>query len=199
MKLNPEKLLWLLVLLPAIPFIVHPFLQSSTFRETAAVETENLGWLQQTQLDFAPAANPRYQEECGSCHFAFQPGLLPERSWQKIMSDLENHFGDSAELGAELQQTILEYLVAHSADKSDYLRSQHLNASIESADSPIRITDTLYFKRKHHGIPDQLVKANLATGSFSNCNNCHRHAAQGYYNEQDVLIPSTNLTASTMQ
>ena len=29
--------------------------------------------------------NPVYVEECGSCHMAYPPGLLPALSWQKIM------------------------------------------------------------------------------------------------------------------
>jgi len=29
---------------------------------------------------FAPAADAKYQSECGACHFAFLLGLLPARS-----------------------------------------------------------------------------------------------------------------------
>ena len=32
--------------------------------------------------NFAPANNPLYQKECASCHFAYQPALLPKTSWQ---------------------------------------------------------------------------------------------------------------------
>lgn len=200
MKLKPEKLLWLLVLLPALPFAVSLYLdKTATFRDTAEGKTGKYSWLQKTRLDYAPVKNSQYQEECGSCHFAFQPGLLPQRSWQKIMNELVNHFGDSAELEPVLHQTLLDYLMANSAENSDYLRSQHLKASIKSDETPLRITDTLYFKRKHNEIPEQQVKSNPAIGSFSNCNTCHRHADQGLYNEHDILIPNTNFTASTMQ
>ena len=50
--------------------------------------------------DVAAIANPVYKEECGSCHMAYPPGLLPARSWTKVMSGLDNHFGDNAELDA---------------------------------------------------------------------------------------------------
>lgn len=200
MKLKPEKLLWLLVLLPALPFAVSQYLdKAATFGDTTETKSMEYGWLQKTQLDFAPVINPQYQTECGSCHFAFQPGLLPQRSWQKIMNELENHFGDSAELEPVEHQTIVDYLITNSAENSDYLRSQHLKSSIKPDETPLRITDTLYFKRKHHDISVPIVKGNPAIGSFSNCNTCHRHADQGLYNEYDILIPNTNLTVSTMQ
>ena len=32
-----------------------------------------------------------YIEECGACHLAYPPGLLPVQSWRGIMSDLEDH------------------------------------------------------------------------------------------------------------
>ncbi|HPQ24397.1 MAG TPA: cytochrome C, partial [Gammaproteobacteria bacterium] len=48
----------------------------------------------------APVDNPLYLQECGSCHFAYQPGLLPARSWNNLMGGLENHFGENAELPA---------------------------------------------------------------------------------------------------
>ena len=199
MKLKPEMLLWLLVLLPALPFAVNAYLnKAATFKGTAEGNAMEYNWLQKTQLDFAPVIDQPYLAECGSCHFAFQPGLLPQRSWQKIMGALDNHFGDNAELEATLHQTILTYLITNSADHSNYLRSRNLVASINSNVIPMRITDTLYFKRKHNQIPEQLVKGNPATGSFSNCNTCHRHAEQGLYNERDVLIPDKTLITSTM-
>ena len=34
-------------------------------------------WFSEHSLDVAPVKNERYKAECGSCHFAYQPGLLP--------------------------------------------------------------------------------------------------------------------------
>lgn len=200
MKLQAENLLWLLVLLPALPLAVNTYLDKTyAASNLAAGNTMEYNWLQKSQQDFAPVMNQAYLAECGSCHFAFQPGLLPKRSWEKVMHELDNHFGDNAGLDSQTQQAILHYLTIHSAEHSKQLRSQHLLASIRPGEIPMRITDTLYFKRKHHQIPEQIVKGNPAIGSFSNCNNCHRHADAGFYNEHDVLIPNTNRIASTMQ
>lgn len=199
MKLKPEKILWLLVLLPALPFAVNAYLDKiATFKGTTEGNAMEYNWLQKTQLDFSPVIDQPYLAECGSCHFAFQPGLLPQRSWEKIMAELDNHFGDNAEMEPQFHAKILNYLVANSAEHSSYLRSQNLNASIKLNETPVRITDMLYFRRKHNEIPDKLVKGNPETGSFSHCNTCHRHAGQGLYNEHDILIPNKNLMTSTM-
>ena len=66
----------------------------------------------------APVTNPVYKEECGSCHMAYPPGLLPAISWQKVMAGLEDHFGDNAELDTATRQTISDFLLNDSADRS---------------------------------------------------------------------------------
>ncbi len=141
------------------------------------------------QLDVAPVSNITYAEECGSCHFAYQPGLLPEKSWIKIMTDLENHFDENAELDADLQKELTDYLVQNSADKSNYKRSKRIMRALGKSDAPLRITKTLYFVRKHDEIPYRIVKNNKDIGSFSNCTACHSNAEKGSYNEHDVKIP----------
>lgn len=148
-----------------------------------------LGWFKQSKLDVAPVSNPAYRQECGSCHFAYQPGLLPEASWRKMMSGLDDHFGDNAELNTETQKYILDYLVANSADKSNYKRSAGIAGSLKSAEAPLRISDTVYFRRKHDEIPARYVADNRAVGSYSKCAACHTRAEAGSYNEHEVKIP----------
>lgn len=138
---------------------------------------------------FAVAVNPIYKEECGSCHMAYPAGLLPERSWVKMMADLENHFGDNAELDNETLQKIQTFLIDNSAEKSDYRRSHKFNRSIKKTDTPLRISDIPYFKHEHDEIPQRLVTGNPDVNSFSQCNACHTKAEQGSFNEDDVRIP----------
>ncbi|GAB6043346.1 diheme cytochrome c [Endothiovibrio diazotrophicus] len=140
-------------------------------------------------LDVAPADNPSYLNECGACHFAYQPGLLPARSWEKLMGNLTDHFGDSAELEPAVNQALTAYLVANAADHSDYRRSVGINGSLRADQTPLRITETPYFQRKHHEVPPRLVKENPEVNSWSNCSACHQNAALGSYNEHEVRIP----------
>ncbi len=142
-----------------------------------------------TKLDVAPVKNAVYKEECGSCHFAYQPGLLPARSWEKMMSDLENHFDENAELDADVQKALTTYLVENSADKSNYKRSRKIMNSLAKNNTPLRITETPYFIRKHDEIPNRFVKDNPELGSFSKCGACHTGADKGSYDEDAVRIP----------
>ncbi len=152
-------------------------------------DDEGGGWFSQSRLDVAPVKNVSYQEECGSCHFAYQPGWLPQRSWQSLMGKLSNHFGDNAELPPTTEKQILDYLLANAADRSDYKRSKRIAGSLKQDEVPLRITDTVYFKRKHNEIPARLVRDNKDVGSFSNCTACHTRAKDGSFSEHEVNIP----------
>ena len=51
----------------------------------------------QMPLD-VPAA---YTLECASCHTAYPPGMLPARSWERLMAGLDRHYGSDASLDAK--------------------------------------------------------------------------------------------------
>ncbi len=136
-----------------------------------------------------PVENTLYEEECGSCHFAFQPALLPGASWKKLMSNLDNHFGENAELPEQTRVSLYEYLSANAADKvSGYKRSTRIMRSLGHL-APLRITDIPYIHRQHHGIPSRIIKNNPDIRSLSNCANCHTRAAAGSYAEREISIP----------
>ena len=143
----------------------------------------------QRSIGVAAVNSPLYKEECGSCHMAYPPGLLPERSWKKVMAGLESHFGDNAELDADTAKTISEYLYQHSAEKSSYRRSRKIMRSLGKNDAPIRISDTPYIKHEHDEIPDKLIKHNTEVNSMANCNACHSEAEKGIFDEDGVKIP----------
>jgi hypothetical protein len=193
-----DRLLWILVAVPALPFILKPCLSDySVFDDKTGQAANN--WFAQSRLDATPVNNVQYETECGSCHFAYPPELLPRRSWQEIMTTLDNHFGDNAELGATTQQIILDYVAANSGDTATHGRPQSLQHSIATNEMPLRITDTRYFKRKHGKIDAQAVKNNPDIGSFSQCNACHVHAKQGIFNGHDVKIPPMRQPVETTQ
>lgn len=137
----------------------------------------------------APVTNALYQEECGSCHFAYQPGLLPEQSWNKIMNGLDEHFGDNAELSADIHQQILIYLTHNSADKVNQRRPRKILRSVSLNSVPIRITEIPYIKHEHDEIPGRYIAGNDKVASLSNCDACHQKAAQGSFSEREINIP----------
>lgn len=141
--------------------------------------------------DVVVVQDATYAKECGECHFAYQPGLLPERSWRKVMGSLNDHFGDNAELPAAKQEQILNYLLANSAEHGGFRRSEKIVKSLGAHDAPTRITDTPYIRSKHDEIPGKMIKANDKVRSLSNCTACHTKAEQGSYSENEIRIPGT--------
>ena len=137
--------------------------------------------------DLATVNNPTYTENCGACHFAYQPGLLPSGSWDKILKGLADHFGESVELDPESMKTIVEYLKSHAADDSSAKLSTKIMKSIGSQ-TPLRITQIPYIQREHHEIlPGVFERESI--GSFSNCGACHTTAEKGIYDDDTVTIP----------
>ena len=137
----------------------------------------------------AAKSSPVYMEECGSCHMAYPPGLLPSNSWRRIMTELADHFGDNAELDEQTAQQISDFMTSNAADKSRYRRSQQLMASINpsTGQAPMRITENPYFKHEHDEVPDRVIKQSGAT-SLSHCNACHQRAEEGSFNEREIWI-----------
>jgi Dihaem cytochrome c len=146
------------------------------------------GWVPKGR-DLDPATHPGYRAECGGCHLAYPPGLLPADGWRRVMGDLQNHYGDDASLDAATADRILAYLVANSADGNARIRSRAFAVAPTPGNGPPRITETLYFQRKHDEIPPRLARDNPGVRSFSRCETCHEGADQGRFNEDQVRIP----------
>lgn len=143
----------------------------------------------QPRINVIPANDPTYQKECGSCHFAYPPGLLPVASWQKVMENLADHFGENAELDDDTQQQLTAYVTQHAAEFSPYPLANRLLNSLKNR-VPLRITEIPYIANKHWKLPFKLVEENPQVKALSYCNKCHQHAEDGIYNRHDVSIPN---------
>lgn len=137
----------------------------------------------------APVNNASYQKECSDCHFAYQPGLLPARSWQKLMTTLDEHFEDNAELDETVQKTLTDYLIKNAADSSKEALSKRLIRRLTQSDVPLRITELSYFKHEHDEMPQKMVTGNPEVKSLSYCDKCHTRAETGSYEEDEIKIP----------
>ena len=127
--------------------------------------------------------NQTYLKTCGSCHFAYQPGLLTAASWEKIMT--AGHFGV---IDTVLAGEITDYLKANSADKSTGKISRKILASLNGA-VPEAITKVPYIQKKHRKIDSEVFKRPSIV-SKAHCKACHQKADQGVYEDDDVIIPS---------
>jgi hypothetical protein len=136
-----------------------------------------------------PVNNPVYREECGSCHFAYQPGLLPARSWQHLMSTLDNHFNDNAEVLDDVKKPLTDYLVKNAAENSPDEFSRKLMRRLSNTQTPLRITELAYFVHEHDDLSAKMVTDNPKVKSLSYCDKCHTRAEQGDYSEHAINIP----------
>lgn len=134
-----------------------------------------------------PVNNQTYKEECGACHFAYQPELLPEASWMKILTHLDDHFGESIELDDDSKKAISDYLKSNSAESSAAKRAVKIMRSLGNQ-TPLRITEIPYIRKKHHEISPNVLKRE-SIGSLSNCSACHTTAENGIYEDDNVKIP----------
>lgn len=146
------------------------------------------GWLG-SRADVRPVQNETYRSECSGCHFAYQPGLLPQQAWKRIMDSLDDHYGDDASLDETQAAEIRSYLLDNAADRASLSRSRAFAMGSDIGDGLPRITQTRYFQHEHYEIPTRFVRGIPDVGSFSNCQACHRTADAGVYNEHQVVIP----------
>jgi len=147
------------------------------------------GWFSSKRSGVAPVTNELYARECSECHFAYQPGLLPARSWLKLMSNLGDHFGDNAELSPADTKILSKYLSDNAAETSNHKRSIKISRSIGRNETPIRITDVDYIKRKHRELSRRHVIDNPEVGNLNKCEACHTRITEGSFSEREIKIP----------
>ena len=130
------------------------------------------------EAKLAAPPNERWRAECGSCHIAYSPQLLPAPSWRRIMSQLGQHFGTDATVDAAAAAEIGAYLERYSGSA---------RRTTLSPDS-LRITETRWFLHEHAEVPAAVWKL-PAVKSPVNCTACHMNAEQGDFRERNIRIP----------
>lgn len=118
-----------------------------------------------------------YVAECGTCHVAYPPRLLPKEAWRTLMAKLDRHFGDDATLDAAAHAKILAYLDAHAGTRG-----------VAAGKDLPRITETPWFQREHRKVaPATWTKPEVKTRA--NCGACHTRAEAGSYRERELKLP----------
>ena len=131
---------------------------------------------------FPPVVDAVVKEECGSCHLAFAPSMLPASSWKLMMGNLKNHFGDDATVDPDIAAKITAYLVSNAADTGGRRYSGKLMRGVSDTNAPLRITELPKWVREHRKVPDwEWTHKDVRTRA--NCTACHVDAERGYYDE----------------
>lgn len=121
---------------------------------------------------------PKYQQECGACHLAYPPGFLPAQSWQRIMKNLNQHFGADASLDAPTVKELSVWLSANAG----------IGKLAKQVPPEDRITRAPWFIREHDEVTASTWKL-PAVKSAANCAACHTKAEQGDFRERNIRIP----------
>jgi len=128
-------------------------------------------------MRISSASNPVWKAECGSCHLAYPPSLLPADAWRAVMAGLDKHFGADASVDAKTAAEIGAFL------------EKHAGASRGKTAKPnLRITETAWFKHEHDEV-GAAVWRSPKVKTPSNCAACHRGAEQGNFDEHDIRLP----------
>jgi hypothetical protein len=131
---------------------------------------------------YAPVVDPLVKEECGSCHMAFAPSMLPASSWQRMMGELKNHFGDDASLDADTLAKITRYHMANAADAGGRAYGSKLLKGVALNSAPQRITELPKWVSEHRKVPDWEWR-HKDVRTRANCVACHADAELGYYED----------------
>jgi nitrate/TMAO reductase-like tetraheme cytochrome c subunit len=125
------------------------------------------------------AATPqaKWETECGSCHIAYPARFLTGETWQRLMDNLDKHFGDNASLDPEVRQEILGYL------------KRNASSSGNRSSKTLRISDSAWFVRQHHEVSGK-AWTDPRVKSAANCTACHVDASRGDWSERSVRMPS---------
>lgn len=114
-----------------------------------------------------------YVEECASCHVAYPPQLLTAPGWQRVMAQLDRHYGVDASLDPKRRATIADYLQNAASRKDKHAPTE----------ATARMTNTTWFIREHWPTPP-------AKTPFANCAACHTAADKGDYSERTLKLPA---------
>jgi len=146
-------------------------------------------WGSDGLASFAPVSHTTTKNECAACHMAYPAGLLPARSWKRMMGELDRHFGEDASLTAQEVEQIARYLVDNAADSPQANRMiNRIATGIAPGSTPQRFTETAYFGYLHDEMSASVWKRK-GIASKSNCVACHTKAEQGSFVEREIRIP----------
>lgn len=142
------------------------------------------------------ARDAQYEQECGDCHLAFHPSLLPVRSWDLLMARQADHFGEDLMLDPALAGRLQDFLVRHAAELSDSEAAWRVAHDTPVASSPLRVTQTPMWVQAHAGLSDETFQAEPVRSALR-CEACHEDALGGRFANRAIHLPEPPSTSAT--
>jgi cytochrome b len=137
----------------------------------------------------AKAAKPpatKWNKECSGCHLAYPPASLPMRSWERMMREQAEHFGEDLSLSdAALKSLLAEAAASHPRTWAEW----KLANSAAPNEAPQRLSELRFWRRAHGVLPDSAFKAPVSAGRHA-CESCHLDAASGIFHPRMIQRPA---------
>lgn len=128
--------------------------------------------------------DPSWTSECGSCHLAYHPSLLPARSWSALFARSHEHFGEDLDLAPATRAGLEAFAARNAADALQSPVAWKIATRTPPNAAPIRITETRYWKRRHESLEPATWRAVHA----SDCGACHRDAEAAAFSPRAIEI-----------
>jgi cytochrome b len=132
-----------------------------------------------------PAAS-RWTKECGGCHLAYPPALLPMRSWERMMKEQSEHFGEDLSLSPNVARALLDEA---RADRTSTWAAWKLAHSAAATESPQRVSELGFWRRAHEALPPAAFKPPVSQGRHD-CESCHLDAGSGIFQPRMIQRPA---------
>jgi len=131
-----------------------------------------------------PAA---WGDECSSCHLAYPPCLLPERSWTALLAPGADHFGEDLAL-AEATRAKLQRIAATPAGADEWA-CWKMRAAVPANATPLRITGTPGWREVHAALGPDSFKPPISAGRHD-CAACHEDAPSSTFDPRRIHLKS---------
>ncbi len=151
---------------------------------------------EQPYRPFVHAALPlaaTWRAECGSCHLAYHPSLLPARSWERMLAAQQEHFGEDLALEADTTAELAAFAQRHAAEALESPVAWKMASTIPPTQAPIEISATAYWQERHA----RLDAATWRAIRKSDCGACHLDAEAGTFEPGAIHIGAPTGTKKT--
>jgi len=137
----------------------------------------------------ALAQDPSWTSACGDCHLPFHPSLLPARSWDRMLDEQGDHFGEDLVLDADTVATLRAFALANAAEAGATETAVRALRSTPADRAPQRITETAWWQTAHADIPPAAFETEPVRQA-ARCDACHRDARDGTFLDGAMAVPS---------
>ena len=134
----------------------------------------------------APQVKTLWQKECGECHVAYPPNLLPSRSWVRTLAEQSAHFGEDLSLSEKTLHALRAYADAR-LPATDWAGAS-IAAGIDPGSAPLRITETEFWIGEHSRIESHEYSKERNTARHQ-CEGCHLDVDSGIFRFRMIRRP----------